>query len=178
MRRPKKDPQQYRAYKWEDQLIGWLQPSLTATTIKRLIARCCRMYKVPVPDVKLVTKDRRHGKKLASEWNPNTGTITIRPRHRDPWTATHEAAHAITDWLFGLHTGVQAHGKEWLGIYMVLLTRLKGAPRSALMAHARTLGLRYCPLSAVRPEVVRARYAARFRRAQRERRAIRMWERG
>lgn len=175
MRSPKKDPQQYRVYKWENDLSNWGGAHAKPTAIRAMVRRCCRLYRVPMPHVAVVSKNRRAGKLLHSVSDPNNYTITIRPRHREIWTPIHEAAHTITDHLFGLHTGTQNHGREFLGIYMALLIRLKVLPRTALVAYAKSLRLKYCPLVWVQPEAVRARYRARVRNATRERRMLSLW---
>lgn len=175
MRGSKKDPQQYRAYRWENELTSWAGAHATPAQLRRVVKKCCRMYRVPVPRVHCLTKNQRDGKRYTSEYDPNGHVIRIRPRHYDLCTAVHESAHAITDWLFGIWTENKPHGPEWLGVYMVLLDRLKIIPRIALEAHARAMGLDFYAPQLIAPRQVRKRFRRRVKFANRERRMLRLW---
>jgi hypothetical protein len=120
-----------------------------------------------------VTKNRRNGKRFHSEYNPNLHTITLRPRHMDMGSAIHESAHAITDWILGYW--LQPHGKEFLGVYISLLTKLKMLPKSALTAHAKSMRLKFCAHALIGPKHIRRRFKTRVRNAHRERRMLRLW---
>jgi hypothetical protein len=167
MRSPKSDPQEWRAYTWEEQLMAWAGPRATKAEIKEVVARCCRVYRVPPPTIKFVAKDKRGGRKLQSDYDPRTHTIVLRPRHRELYTAIHEAAHAIISWVLGNVS--QLHGKEWLGLNMVLLARNRILPLSVLQHHARTRRLQFCAARRVLPETIRTNFPSKVRRAARER---------
>lgn len=177
MRIPKLDSQQFRVYRWENDLTAWAGAHATKAEIVRAVETCCKFYHVPPPKV-VFTKSRctkRNGQRVTSQYEPDTHRIIIRPRHMDICTAAHEAAHAITDWLFGIWTGVKPHGREWMGIYLVLLEKLKIVPRKAAEAYAKDMGLEFCPASMIAPARVRRRYRARIRNACRERRMLKLW---
>lgn len=165
---PRSDPQQQRAYDWEGDFTDWVKGRISRTEMRETIAKCCGIYRVPVPYILFVTKNRRRGRKLTSFYEPDRHRIIIRPRHLQKNTAVHEAAHAVVDWLLGPH--LPAHGREWVGVFMVLLERMKIAPRCALVAHAHTKRLQFCPPALVGPAHIRRRYAARVRAARAERR--------
>jgi hypothetical protein len=167
MRSPTSDPQEWRCYDWETDLMSWAGARATKREIKRVIARCCRMYRVPVPKLHLATKDRRDGRKLASNYDPNTHTILLRPRHWDLCTAIHEVAHAIANWVLGNLS--QLHGPEWLGIHMVLLSKNKILPLTALQQHARTRRLKFCAAERMSPTQIRREFASKVRKACRDR---------
>lgn len=93
----------------------------------------------------------------------------------DLGSAIHESAHAIADYILG-PWGIP-HGKEFLGIYLSLLTKFKILPKSALLAHARTHRLQYCKMGQVSHRQIRKRFKAKVRNARRERKMLRLWQR-
>lgn len=159
MRIPKRDPQQFKVYRWEKDLFDWAGERATDAELHTVMGRCCRAYRVPVPDIALVTKNKRDGVKLDSYYMPDSHSITIRPRHRDKCTAIHEAAHAIADHIFGTENG-EWHGPIWFGIYINLLERHRILPRTVLLDHARSFDLKWGPLSLLQPATIR-RHARR-----------------
>lgn len=175
MRSPKNDPQRSRVYVWESQLTNWAGAHATPSEMRSMIARCCRLYRVPVPPVRFVTKDKRAGRFLHSQYDPEKHDSVIRPRHMDLGSAIHESAHAIADYILG-PWGIP-HGKEFLGIYLSLLTKFKILPKSALLAHARTHRLQYCKMGQVSHRQIRKRFKAKVRNARRERKMLRLWQR-
>ena len=175
MRSPKTDPQRSRVYAWENQLTSWAGAHATASQMRSMVDRCCKLYRVPTPPVRFVTKDKRNGRYLHSQYDPNTHDIVIRPRHMDLGSAIHESAHAIVDYILG-PWGI-AHGKEFLGVYLALLTKFKILPKSALLAHAKTHRLAYCKMGTVGPKQIRKRFKAKVRSASRERKMLRLWQR-
>lgn len=157
MRVPKRDPQQFKVYRWEKDLFDWAGERATVRELRKTMERCCHAYRVPVPTIAIVTKDKRDGVKLDSYYMPDYHSITLRPRHRDKCTAIHEAAHAIADHIFGTHNG-EFHGQIWFGIYLNLLVRNRIMPLSVLINHARTFGLTCGSLPDLQPKTIR-RYA-------------------
>jgi ABC-type Fe3+ transport system substrate-binding protein len=131
------------------------------------------MYRVPAPAVFYASKNKRNGKKLTSLYDPNRHTIWIRPRHMNINTAAHEAAHAIVDWILGPHG--ESHGREWVGVLMVLFDKLKIAPKTALVAYAKTTRLAFSTPGLVGPKEIRRRYAARAKLAKCERRLFKWY---
>lgn len=107
------------------------------------------------------------GKRLSSQYDPDSHTITLRPRHLNPAIVLHESAHSITDWILGWEG--PAHGPEWLGVYMVLLEDFGIAPRVALHASADKVGLSYRTREYVAPSVIRRRYKRRTKQARADR---------
>lgn len=169
----KSDPQQERAYDWEGDFTDWAPPRATKAELRKIVRKCCRLYRVPEPEILFATKNYRDGKKLTSFYEPDSHRILIRPRHMQPNTGIHEAAHTIVDWIFGPH--LPAHGREWVGVMICLLVACKVAPQKALEAHAEALGLDFCRPGDVSPGRIRRRYAARARAARQERRLLRVY---
>lgn len=153
MRILKKDPQRYLVYKWETDLTNWAGSRATKREMRKVIARCCKAYRVPAPSVAIVTKDKRDGKKLDSFYSPDDHNITLRPRHYNLWDAIHEAAHAITDHICG--PDLQAHSPEWFSVYLNLLIRQRVMPQAVLFFWARFYGLSWVSIRNTRPENIR-----------------------
>lgn len=159
MRFNKTDPQRYRAYDWEKKLFYWAGPTASARTLRKTVERCCRLYRVPAPTVKVVTKNKRNGKKLTSYSIYEYGLIVIRPRHRYITDAIHEAAHFICDHLI---VKKQAdHSPEWLSIHLNLMHRLKILPLNVLKYSAAARGLQWVTVSKTSPESIRKFYLRR-----------------
>jgi len=163
------DTQQRAAYKWEDQWETWNRVSASDRRVRSAIRSAERHYKIRPTKILIVAKNRNHervdartgkGKKLTSQYDPTPHTITIRPRHRNVAVALHEAAHAIHDELFGnlSRPELESHGPMWLGIYLWLLADAKVAPRRALLASAKSSGLKWRPLACVAPDRIRQAY--------------------
>lgn len=169
----KEDPQQQRAYDWEGDFTDWAPPRATKAEMLRVIRRCCRMYRVPAPAVFFLSKNRRNGKKLTSVYDPNKHAIYIRPRHMQKNTAIHEAAHAVIDWILGPYN--ESHGKEWVGVMMNLLSKFKIAPMRALKLHAKAMRVAFSPPGTTTPKQIRRCFAAKAKRAARERRLMRFY---
>jgi hypothetical protein len=137
------DPQQRRVYKWEGSFRSFYERTTTRDSCRKLIQKATRRYNVPPPGVYFKTKQETRGN-ITSEYDPITHRITIGWCDCNHAIALHEAAHAITDWLYG--EDLHAHGDRWLGIYLDLLEWAKVAPRSALHASARERRLRWKPV--------------------------------
>lgn len=174
---PRSDPQRERAYAWEGAFTDWAGAHATKAAMLRAMRKCCRLYRVPMPAVFFLSKNRRGGKKLPSYYDPDRHAIYIRPRHRELNTAVHEAAHAIVDWILG-PWGTQPHGREWVGVFMVLLDHMKIVPRLALAAHAKSVRLKFCAPGIIGPRQIRRRFRAKVRDARRFRRMSNLWQRG
>lgn len=168
MKSPKNDPQRERAYSWEGSLYDWSPAREADEALTGTIARACRMYRVPPPTVKFTGDIRHKGVRLSSHYDPNDHSITLRRRHRNLNTAIHEAAHAITDWILGPFS-TKAHGKEWLGVFMVLLEKFKLSPRSALVASATADRLKFEPFERVNPRAIRKTFVKLAAEASRNR---------
>ncbi len=167
-----RDVQQYRAYNWEAGFTRYMPNKLSTKALKAIVAKACRLYRIPPPTLQVVTKNKRDGKKLTSFYDPNDHHIVLRPRHTDLNTALHETAHAITDYVLG-PWATAAHGKEWMGVFMTLLARFRVAPRVALEAHARKRGLKFVNAKSSAPRAFRIAHAAKARKARSHKRMIR-----
>ena len=159
----------FLAYAWEAAFTTWTLGGATPAQLREAVALACRLYRVPAPTVHLATRNTHAGKKLESYYDPNVHHIVLRPRHHEIGTALHEAAHAITDYLLGQTT--DAHGAEWLGVFIYLLDRFKVAPRAGLEAHARKLGLKFEPANKTSPRFIRSSHSRAVASSKKERAA-------
>lgn len=170
---PTNDFQQCEAYKWEDELTLWASPRDTDRELRKIMAKACALYRVPVPTLFVLSSDKgSKGTYLPSNYDPDTHTIRIRPRHRTGAIILHETAHAIVDWIMGPYS-MAAHGKLWLGVYIELLARLKVLPRDVLMFSAKARGLKFSRNAA--PGVIRKRHKKMVRDAKRLRRLLKFY---
>jgi hypothetical protein len=116
-RSPKSDPQQYRLYRIENELIGarsYLR--LSREDLRRYIRALTRTFKTP--PVKVVFEDIG---KWAAEWRePNIIVFGKKTTSRDLLTAAHEFAHHLHGHLIGDRPQPN-HGKEFMGCYMLVL---------------------------------------------------------
>lgn len=163
-RSPKHDPQEQRAYAWENSFTKAAKPAYTPAEMRAAVERACRSYRVPAPQVHCVKRDKRNGKLLTSYSQADCRLIQIRPRHMTLDVALHEAAHFICDWILGWD--LEIHGPQWLGIYMNLLVRFRVMPVSALIVTAKEKGLQWTPLWRVSPRHIRCMNRARVREAR------------
>lgn len=160
-----RDEQQKAVYAWEDGWKDWNRPSMSKRGLRVMMRAAERSYRVRPTWLTFPKRNRgAHSKKLTSYYDPNTHAIHLRPRHRNPATALHEAAHSIHDSIFGhrARQDLQPHGPLWLGIYMTLLIKAKIAPRSALIASAKEKGLKWAPLGKVAPGKIRRNYRGKI----------------
>lgn len=162
-----KDRQQNLAYKWEEQFLHWPGSYLTpkgATEIAKAIAR---LYSIPLPELAFVTKDNRNGKSLPSSYFPDEHKIVFRPRHMSALIVLHEMAHAVTDYILGPE--LEAHGPQWLGVYMFLMDRFHIAPTIALTASAKAVGLKFESKGITGPRSIRKKHKRLARLAKQSR---------
>lgn len=160
------DSQQNAVYAWERRFRAWNLATDSQARIRRLIRWAERLYRVPPMEIQFRTANKSRGRWLPSTYYAHR-VVAFRPNHVNPSIALHETAHAITHHLFGWDPpGMEAHGPQWLGIYMCLLERAKVAPRSALEASAREHGLKWVGPGWVGPTKIRRRYRGAIRRAK------------
>lgn len=170
-RGPRNDPQQTAVYTWEDSFTKWPGPHLDEKEMRELVGRACAKYRVPVPYLVFARRDKEKGKYAPSSYWPDLHKIKFRPRHMNAAIALHESAHAITDYILGASTGLEPHGEQWLGVYMVLLEDFGIMPRVGLHALADAAKLKYQSRDRVGPVTIRKRNRTRVRRAK----AYRRW---
>jgi len=130
------DRQKDAVYAWEDLFRSFDERSLTQAETRRVIRRCCRRYGAPVPRITFMPRAAREW----SFYDSADEVISMNWGHCNHALACHEAAHAILDWWDDDGT-CEDHGPEFFGIYLTLLVEHQVAPRSALEASAREMGL-------------------------------------
>ncbi len=138
MRIEGKDPQKEAVYDWEGEYRDWNRKTLSLSDVRAFVHTACAYYGVPPLPV-------RHHTGRAYAFSSDGGDsgkpyISVPDWCMNPAVALHEAAHYITDTLFG--NELQAHGPTWLGVYLWLLERAAVAPRSALRASMRKYKLK------------------------------------
>lgn len=160
------DSQQQAVYAWERQWRAWNTPSCSQPDARRVIRWAERLYRVPPVSISFYSKNKANGVWMPSNYHA-VRHIALRPNHVNPAVALHETSHAITHHLFGWDPpDMEPHGPQWLGIYMLLLERLKVAPRVALESSARDYDLKWVGPGWIGPRKIRKRYRGAIRRAR------------
>jgi hypothetical protein len=134
------DPLCSKVYAWEEGCSLAGSSICTMSLARVLVRRACRYYKVRIPTVLPAGAKCR-----TSFYLPQHQRIYIIPDHRNPVVVLHEAAHHITDVLFG-HESTPDHSKEWFSIFMWLLLKLEIFKQPFLAGSLRPYGLRLRPL--------------------------------
>lgn len=142
-----KDRQCQAAYEWEAEFCDWNRQTETLKKCRQHIQTACAHYGVKPPRVIghrgcEITFYQSHENVQARFLEKGAAaTISLRPDGRNVPVALHESAHAIASvWL---PWTVEAHGREWLGIYMWLLEAASVAPTVALEASAKRHNLKW-----------------------------------
>ncbi len=130
------DPQQMRVYAWERKFRYSEEETLKKSGIQEWVNWACDMYAVPHI---LCKPDPNPKAKISHYWNDNK--ISLARKHMNMMVCLHEAAHGIHTHYFGFPA--EAHGPEWLGIYVRLLTKARFAPKIAITASLEAAGLLY-----------------------------------
>lgn len=136
------DPQQMRVYAWETGWVEWNVATMTLAQARGYVRWACDLYWVEPPAVKA------HGGKAYSY--SDGVVISLNKAHLNRAITLHEVAHHICNAVFDLD--IPAHGREWMAVYLWLLTEAKIAPRTALLASAKAKGLAWLPLWQVSPK--------------------------
>jgi hypothetical protein len=147
------DKQAEKLYAWEDQWRQWNRATLTMTKVRSWVSWACKLYRVSTPAVKA------HKGRAWSRYDPNTASISFERTQRNLAVALHEAAHHILWTVVG--EKYEDHGKEFLGIFLFLLSRAGEAPPIALTASARKAGLKWISLDEAAPVRFKRRAADR-----------------
>lgn len=152
------DSQQKAVYSWEETWPLWNKQSLTRQACRRLIVQVCRLYDVPVPRTVFLRRGKlglRQGWRTA--YDPNDHSLTLAPQHQNTAIVLHEVAHLVHSVVAG-DEDHEAHGPEWLALYLYLLARYGLAPRLALFASARAGHLRWKDLDSHNAHRIRRTY--------------------
>ena len=159
------DPQKDLVYAWETTFRQFNEHNVPRRTLRRLIRKAERRYRVPPVKIKFTNRVRRAKRyaKIASAYDPESHTIELGYKDHNYAIALHEAAHAITDYVLGLD--LEAHGPQWLGVYLWLLEWTGIAPRAALYASAEAARLQWAPAGKVSPGAIRKSYRAMVEKA-------------
>lgn len=134
------DRQKRAVYEWEDLFRSFGERGASRADIASLIRRACRRYGVEPPMVRFVSKAKSPSLTVTTYYDSSDHSISMGYRSCNYAIACHESAHAIID---DRYEDVEDHGPEFLGVYFDLLAWSKVAPRTALEASARALGLRW-----------------------------------
>ena len=133
-----KDPHCQRIYDWEDSWPEWETETLTLPQARELVQLACQAYGLERPAV----RQHKKGMAFSITYTPPDGSfISLVPRHKNKAIVLHEAAHYITDRIFGCRC--QTHGPKWQGVYFFLLAHADIAPRAALKASVRPFKIRW-----------------------------------
>lgn len=130
-----KDRQAERLYRWEESWRDWNRQTQTLVDARKFVRTACAKYSVKPPTV----VSHRHTE--LPFYMPVVARISFNKKYRNPAIALHEAVHHIIYVLLG--ETVEDHGREFVGVYLWLLDNAGIAPRIALEASARAVGLRW-----------------------------------
>src|ERR1700683_2463886 len=133
------DPLRNRVYDWEKWSMVGKCSLYTMPLVRRWVRLACKHYKVAPPTVVAIGHNR-----TMSFYSTGHKRISFIPDHRNPVVVLHEAAHHISDVLFG-HEQAD-HCKEWFSIYMWLLIRVGVYKKEFLRASLKPYRLRLRPL--------------------------------
>ena len=136
------DPQKARLYDWEDEWDSFGRHGETRTDLCKLIHKASRLYDIEPPALRFVSKARSPSLTHTTFYDPAAHVIQFGYRSCNIPIAMHEQAHAI---IAEYHEAAEDHGPEFLGVYLDLLEWANVAPKSALYASARAMGLRWKP---------------------------------
>ncbi len=131
------DPQRHRVYAWECSFRHANERTLTQKETRRVIVRCCRLYRVRVPAIRFLTRETREW----SYFQEKENLLAMNYAQCNHWIACHEAAHVIVTRKWG--ESVFDHGPEFMAVYMRLLREHEVAPRAALDSSARARRLKW-----------------------------------
>mgnify|MGYP003395745948 CR=1 FL=1 len=162
------DPQRLKVYSWEVMFRQFNEHNVPRRTLRQLIRKAERRYRVPHTRVSFSNRVHRAKRfaKVASDYDPEEHAITLGWKDHNYAIALHETAHAITDHLLG--RDLPGHGAQWLGVYLWLLEWAQIAPRDALHASAKAAGLKWSPAGKVGPDAIRLHYRGMIERAAEE----------
>lgn len=149
------DAQQELVYEWEADFRDFNRQTFTLEECRKFIHTATGRYGTPPPRVRshrprggitFYQADqipRREKDILAIHQRiRGSAVISFRKDGKNPAVALHEASHAILNYWLPLG-GYEDHGPEFLGIYFWLLLRANILPEAALIASARTAGLKW-----------------------------------
>lgn len=134
-----RDPQRMRVYRWGWKFTEWDSlERLTVRQLRRLAVWMCKKVNVEEPPhIEILANS--NGKR--SWYDPSDRTIYLLPEHTILPQLLHEMAHFACDNMYG--QTVQGHGKEWLGIYLLLLEMARSMPPKAFVDSATREGLEF-----------------------------------
>jgi hypothetical protein len=144
----KLDQQADKVYKWESEWSNWNHKAYDDLKAPR------RWMRWAAKQAGVAYRKMRPTHRQFSFYRPHDDTIFLTKQHWNAATVLHEMAHAIITDRYGERRTrltkrfVQAHGPEWLGVYMTLLARAGIAPMVALRASADAAKLSYSLRSA------------------------------
>ncbi len=129
MRVRARDNQRSKCYSWE---WGFLSKNISNKPksdegVVALVEKACARYGIKPPAI-VFTGNRKacYG---------GIARLHIADWGKTPLVILHESAHAITDVLFGRHE-IAGHGKEWVGVYIELLSWYYNLPVSVFKKSA------------------------------------------
>lgn len=132
--------QRTKIYEWEGAWLEWNLNSITLAQCRAIVRSACRVFGVRPPTVV------QHKKASYSYYDPNKHQISIQAvgargrGGKNRAVCLHEAAHAI---VHAKKPRVLDHGAYFASVYVLLLTKAKIAPLSALAASAAEFGIKF-----------------------------------
>lgn len=138
MKRFKRDKQRSRAYFWEDALVGDA-PIQTEQEINQAFSKLRMLFQFN--EGKLILHNPMNH---SASWQLSNRINLISCHHTFP-VLCHEFAHLVVWYWYEKDKKqlVEAHGKEWLTVYMILLNHACGIPVPLLIKSANDCKLEF-----------------------------------
>ena len=144
---PKSDPQRNEVYRWERNFSNlFYEHRMRPRAMHRLVRAMADAYGVRKPKMLSLHLGKKGHTGAATgdetiEVNTDTAGFTS-------ILLAHEMAHIVTHSYAILEP---PHGPTWLGVYLWLMDKFNICPADATVPSARKAGLRFKPLSAIKP---------------------------
>lgn len=135
-----RDQQRKRVYEWENSFRG--DDLMPLEDCAALIRKATKHYKLRMPRV---ADGRGCRRALYADYKY---TITLPKWARSPEVTLHETAHLITGNLF---RGAPAHGREFVGVFMYLLSKYAGYDIKELAKSANEQGVDFLAAANCKP---------------------------
>lgn len=145
-----RDNQRQRVYDWETTRLGLLQgDELTLDEVRILVSGAYSFFEMHSYANRVEVKDGR-GRRRGCGW---LGGVSMPKFTRRTIYTIHEAAHGITDWLYGHN--IAGHGPEFVAVYMMLLVKFGSKSFTFLQSTAKEGRVKYANPSSVRHAIRR-----------------------
>lgn len=140
-----RDSQRSKVYKWESAMGFWKpRVAMSWSDCEKLVKAAWSMYGAGKP---MPTLHYKPNIRMCYH-SPSRGIIVLNRLGMRAETVLHETAHGIIAQRTGLT--YEAHGPEWMGVYIDMLYVFMGLNDDDLHAKARAVGIRTTKIEKIR----------------------------